>query len=336
MPFEIVRNDITKMYADAIVNSANPMPIIGGSVDLLIHQAAGPELIVARKEIGKINVGDAKLTKAFQLNAKYVIHTVGPAWVDGKHNEFELLQRCYEESLKLADMNQCASIAFPLISTGTYGFPKDKALKIATEVIQNFLNTHEMTVYLVVYDESSFQLSEKLFDKISAYIDRNYIEEHEMKFFSSDINLSMIPAKEEYQPIVSRFEKISIQKKRDWKGLEDQIGETFSVALLRLIDELGKTDVEIYHLANIDRKLFSKIRSNKDYQPSKMTAIALSVALHLNLDETKDLIGRAGFALTKSNLSDIIFMYFIEHKIYDIYEINKVLFFYNLKELGGI
>jgi predicted transcriptional regulator len=146
----------------------------------------------------------------------------------------------------------------------------------------------------------------------------------------------MIPDEEEYKPIVSRFEKISIQKKRDWKGLEDEIGETFSVALLRLIDERGKTDVEIYHLANIDRKLFSKIRSNKDYQPSKMTAIALSVALHLNLDETKDLIGRAGFALTKSNLSDIIFMYFIEHKIYDIYEINKVLFFYNLKELGGI
>ena len=335
MPFEIVRNDITKMYADAIVNSANPMPIIGGSVDLLIHQAAGPELIVARKEIGKINVGDAKLTKAFQLNAKFVIHTVGPAWVDGKHNEFELLQKCYEESLKLAHMNQCASIAFPLISTGTYGFPKDKALKIATEVIQSFLNTHEMTVYLVVYDESSFKLSEKLFDKISAYIDKNYIEEHEMKFFSSDINLSMIPDEEEYQPIVSRSENISIQKKREWKDLSDEIGETFSEALLRLIDERGKKDAEIYHLANIDRKLFSKIRSNKDYQPSKMTAIALSVALHLNLDETKDLIGRAGFALTKSNLSDIIFMYFIEHKIYDIYEINKVLFFYNLKELGG-
>jgi O-acetyl-ADP-ribose deacetylase len=339
MPFEIVRNDIRNMQVDAIVNSANPQPTIGGSVDLLIHEAAGPELIQERKLIGTIHVGESKITPAFQLKAKYVIHTVGPLWIDGKHDEFELLEKCYLESLKLADLNHCASIAFPLISTGTFGFPKDKALRVATDAIQSFLNDHDMMVYLVVYDESSFKLSKKLVDHIRAYIDTNYIEEHELVFESFNRHDAIDSSEDVYRNVpshIKRQEKTSIQKVRDWKGLEDEIGETFSVALLRLIDERGKTDVEIYRQANIDRKLFSKIRSNKDYQPSKMTAIALSVALHLNLDETKDLIGRAGFALTKSNLSDIIFMYFIEHKIYDIYEINKVLFIYNLKEIGSI
>ena len=338
MPLEIVRQDITKMHVDAIVNSANPLPIIGGSLDLLIHQAAGPELLAARKVIGQIQVGSSRITKAFQLHAKHVIHTVGPLWMDGNHHEFDQLRQCYASALALSAENHVESIAFPLISTGTYGFPKDKALDIAIEVIQRFLQDHDLMVYLVVYDESSFQLSNQLFDHIKAYIDINYVEEHEMIFESHNMYSPFIPFEDhiEISRSKNRIDEKSKQKARDWNDLMDEIGETFSEALLRLIDERGKTDVEIYRLANIDRKLFSKIRSNPEYQPSKITAIALSVALHLNLDETKDLIGRAGFALTKSNLSDIIFMYFIEHEIYDICEINMVLFQFNLKEIGSI
>ena len=177
MPFEIIRNDITLMRADAIVNTANPLPIIGGSSDARIHEAAGPELLEARKKIGPIAVGEAAVTPAFRLGAQYVIHTVGPQWRGGGAGEEQLLENCYRSCLALAREHGCASIAFPLISSGTYGFPRDRALQCAIRAISGFLMANEMQVWLVVFHREAYQLSEKLFRGVRSYIDEHYVEE---------------------------------------------------------------------------------------------------------------------------------------------------------------
>jgi O-acetyl-ADP-ribose deacetylase (regulator of RNase III) len=333
MPFEIVRNDITKMKVDAIVNSANPHVDIGRGVDGAIHAAAGPELFEARKKIGDIAVGSAVATPAFRLNATYVIHTVGPLWQGGTEHEIERVHECYKSALKVALEKKCHSVAFPLISTGTYGFPKSKALQIAISVISEFLLLNDMKVYLVVYDLTSYSLSEKLFSTVTQFIDDNYLEEHAQNFradlFSENLNVL-------YRDIekVKGIESYPLMSERCLDDLMAELEETFSQSLLRKIGEKGKTDVEIYKKANLDRKLFSKIRSNKDYRPSKVTAIAFALALELNLDETKDLIGRAGFALSHSNKFDVIIEYFIEQKNYDVFEINEVLFAFDQILLG--
>ena len=338
MPFEIVRNDITKMKVDAIVNSANPHAFVGTGVDGAIHEAAGPELLEARKLIGDIHVGSAAITPAFKLNAKYVIHTVGPIWRGGTEHEIESVKNCYKNSLKLALEKKCESIAFPLISTGTHGFPKSEALQIAISVISEFLLIHDMKVFLVVYDRTSFSLSEKLFSAVKEYIDDNYIDEHP-KYNQNFLNrqerdnhqdkpsASIIQAKE-------MFESLRLKPRRSLDDLMDELEETFSQSLLRLIDQKGKTDVEVYRKANVDRKLFSKIRSNINYKPSKVTAIAFAIALELSLDETKDLIGRAGFALSHCSQFDVIIEYFIKQKNYNVYEINEVLFEFDQVLLG--
>ena len=319
MPLSIVRNDIAKMDVDVIVNSANPKPIVGAGVDGAIYKAAGNQLLEARKEIGNIACGQAFITPGYNLNAKYVIHTVGPM-----HNQDQveqLLQDCYYHSLLLAKEHECESIAFPLISTGVYGVDKSIALQIAMQTIQKFLLENEMMVYLVVYDKESYQLSNKLYKDIESYIDERYIDTHKSyrnRIESVECERMMAPM------LMSSLEEVI-----------DKVDDTFSEYLFRLIDKKGMKDPEVYKKANMDRRHFSKIRSNKYYQPSKLTAISLAFALELNLDDTKDLLLKAGYALSHSSKLDIIVEYFINHENYDIYELNEVLFKFTETTLGG-
>ena len=337
MPLEIIRNDIAKVHADAIVNSANPSLLGGGGADGAIHQAAGPDLLVECRTLGGCKVGQAKITKGYTLPARYIIHTVGPVWHDGKNNEEKLLADCYANSLALAKEYHLESIAFPLISSGTFGYPKDRALKTAISVIGDFLLKNEMTVYLVVFDKTSFALSEKLFSSIAQYIDDNYIEEH---LDTNRIRIAERRLLEEY--CIERSMSLSIEapapaekRKRSLDDVVNHMDETFSQRLLRLIDENGMTDTETYKKANIDRKLFSKIRNDINYKPSKPTAIAFAIALKLNLDETKDLLLKSGFALSHSSKFDIIIQYFIEDGNYNIFEINEALFAFDQNLLGA-
>ena len=334
MPLEIVRNDITKMQVDAIVNTANPKPIVGGGVDRAIHKAAGAELLVARKKIGVIATGKAEVTPAYGLHAKFVIHTVGPVWQDGGHGERELLADCYANSLKLAAENGCSSIAFPLISAGVFGCPSEIAIAVATQAIRDFLADHDMDVYLVVFDHKAFKISSSLFEDVQSFIDERYIEKCLAEEYRGDMRerRTFFEAPEEGFLDIPQWMRKS--KERSLEDLLDEIDATFSEALLRLIDAKGKTDPEVYKRANVDRKLFSKIRNNPAYKPSKATALAFAVALELNLDETKDFIGRAGYALSHSSKSDIIVEYFIQHGEFDIITINETLFAFEQPLLG--
>ncbi len=322
MPFEIVRNDIVNMKVDAIVNTANPRPIIGAGTDKAVHDKAGARLLLARKEIGNIAVGEAAITPAFDLDANYVIHTAGPIWKDGRSGEEELLASCFRNSLGIAKKKACESIAFPLISTGSYGFPKPLALQIAVREISSFLMENEMQVYLVVFEKQSFELSEKLFKSVSSYIDANYV--------SDKMNLEYGTSKlrrRDYEEMLLHESSYEITSKMlNLDGMLNNLDRGFSETLLDLIDRTGKKDSEIYKKANVDRKLFSKIRTNADYRPSKTTAIAFAIALELNIDETNDLLSKAGFALSQSSKFDVIVRYFIENKKYDIFELNSVLF----------
>ena len=322
MPFEIVRNDIVNMKVDAIVNTANPRPIIGAGTDKAVHDKAGARLLLARKEIGNIAVGEAAITPAFDLDANYVIHTAGPIWKDGRSGEEDLLASCFRNSLGIAKKKACESIAFPLISTGSYGFPKPLALQIAVREISSFLMENEMQVYLVVFEKQSFELSEKLFKSVSSYIDANYV--------SDKMNLEYGTSKLrrfDYEEMLLRESSYEITSKMpNLDGMLNNLDKGFSETLLALIDRTGEKDSEIYKKANVDRKLFSKIRNNADYRPSKTTAIAFAIALELSMDETDDLLARAGIALSQSNKFDVIVRYFIENKKYDIFELNSVLF----------
>ena len=339
MPLEIVRNDITKMQVDAIVNTANPRPIVGGGVDRAIHKAAGTELLDARKKIGDIATGKAAITSAFNLHARFVIHTVGPVWQDGEHGERELLSNCYDNSLQLAAENGCGSIAFPLISAGVFGCPSEVAIAVATQAIREFLTDHDMDVYLVVFDHKAFKISSSLFDDVKSFIDEMYIEELLDEEYRGDYRdrrrnfetVGQPPAEDAYIDIPMWMSK---PKERSLEDLLNEVDDTFSEALLRLIDAKGKTDPEVYKKANVDRKLFSKIRNNPAYKPSKSTALAFAVALELNLDETKDFIGRAGYALSHSSKTDIIVEYFIQRSEFDIITINETLFAFEQPLLG--
>lgn len=322
MPFEIVRNDIVNMKVDAIVNTANPRPIIGAGTDKAVHDKAGARLLLARKEIGNIAVGEAAITPAFDLNARYVIHTAGPIWRDGKSSEEALLASCFKNSLRLAKEKECESIAFPLISTGSYGFPKPLALKIAVREISSFLMENEMQIYLVVFEKQSFELSEKLFKSISSYIDENYVSEK----INAEYKMSNLRSYELLFEASDTPRYGTICSNPNLDGMLENLDKGFSETLLALIDRTGKKDSEIYKRANVDRKLFSKIRNNVNYKPSKATALAFAIALELDLDETSDLLSRAGYALSQSSKFDVIVRYFIENKKYDIFEINSALF----------
>lgn len=329
MPFTIIRNDITKVSADAVVNAANNSLLGGGGVDGAIHRAAGPGLLRECRTLGGCETGQAKITKGYDMPCKYIIHTVGPIWQGGTCGEKELLYSCYKNSLLLAKEQGCASVAFPLISSGIYGYPKDKALEVATSAISDFLSDNEMDITLVVFDKNAVSVSEKLLKNIRKYIDDNYAEEHSdfegrsRSFFGGQklrrSALKAVTMCEEPCTAPISFEDMD---------------ETFSQALLRMIDEKGLTDVQVYKKANIDRRLFSKIRSDADYRPKKQTAISFAIALELDLDETERLLEKAGYTLSNSIKFDVIIKYFIENKMYDIFEINETLFAFDQSLIG--
>ena len=330
MPLHIVRNDITTMKVDAIVNAANESLLGGGGVDGAIHRAAGPELLAECRGLGGCKTGQAKITRGYRLPAKYVIHAVGPVWQGGGHGERELLAGAYRASLELALVNGCRTVGFPLISAGAYGYPKDRALKTAVDVIGDFLLVHDMTVYLVIFDRAAFSIGEKLFADIAAYIDDRYVEEHTDRR-EEQYRRAMAFAAEAPPPCASACPSVPV-------SLDEALGrldESFSQMLLRKIDEKGMTGAQCYKKANIDRKLFSKIRSDAHYRPSKPTAMAFAVALELPLDEARELLEKAGFAFSHASKFDIIVEYFIAHRNYNIFEINEALFAFDQSLLGG-
>ena len=345
MPFEIVRNDIVNMRVDAIVNTANPNPVIGSGTDAGIHAKAGPGLLAERQKIGRISVGHAAITPAFELDARYVIHTVGPLWQGGQHQERELLLQCYTSSLKLAWDNGCTSIAFPLISTGNYGFPKDQALQIAIQAFSTFLMDHEMQIYLVVFNRNAFELSEKLFRGVSSYIDENYVAAKEKAQYAPQDRRWGFPTfrrmdsapYDAHETMVLPEASVSCPMPAAAPSLDEMLANTdagFTETLLKLIDKTGKKDSQIYKKANITKQHFSKIRNNPNYKPTKSTAVAFAIALELDLDETKDLIGRAGYALNNNSKFDVIITYFIREKHYDLFDINAALFKFDQSLLG--
>ena len=379
MPFQIIRNDITQVKADVIVNTANPKPMIGAGTDAAIYAAAGAEKLLAkRRKIGEIAPGSAAVTPAFHLQAKHIIHTVGPVWMGGTHGEREILRACYANSLALAVELSAKSIAFPLIASGVYGFPKDEALNIALAEIGRFLLNHEMKVILVVFDRNAFELSEKLVGEIDAYIDDHgvaAVEDAEFGIFPDAREQRRMEAmksarrpsetvwglpdnacpREERKTSsvrpVNAHPAISVQEDASAKdfamplmpmaaediSLDETLrhaGETFQQRLLQLIDRSGMTDAAVYKKANIDRRVFSKIRSRKDYKPKKVTAVAFAIALELDMETMKDLLSRAGFAFSPSDRFDLIISYFVSRHNYDLFEINAALFKYDQPILG--
>ena len=340
MPFEIVRNDITNMRVDAIVNTANPRPVVGPGVDSAIHAAAGPQLLMERQRIGRIAVGSAEITAAYGLDAKYVIHTVGPVWDGGSYGEEALLRNCYDNSLKLALEHNCQSIAFPLISSGNYGFPKDNALQIAISAFRTFLLEHEMQIYLVVFDHKAFKLSEQLFQGVASYIDQNYVDTCEQSVYgvAEEIRRSRGRRRRDMEICEDRMAvpcaPMATAKATSLEDMLKQADAGFTETLLKLIDQTGKKDSEIYKKALLTKQHFSKIRNNPNYKPTKPTAIALALALELDLEATKDLIGRAGYALTNSSKFDLIIRYFIEQGNYNVVEINIALYEFDQPLLG--
>ena len=329
MPLEIVRNDITKMKVDAIVNAANETLLGGGGVDGCIHRAAGPELLAECRTLGGCKTGDAKITKAYRLPCQYVIHTVGPVWNGGSHGERELLVSCYRTSLALAKEHGCETVAFPLISSGVFGYPKDQALRVAVDAISEFLAENDMTVYIVIFDRAVYQIGNKLFADIAAYIDDHYVDAHTDSRRARMRRMGVVESR-----MLTAYEDAPMAA----SGLDEALAhldDGFSETLLKLIDRSGKKDAEVYKKANVDRKLFSKIRNNPDYKPSKPTAVAFAIALELSLPETRDLIARAGYALSPSSKFDVIVEYFIMQRDYDIFKINEALFAFDQSLLGA-
>lgn len=356
MPFKIIRNDITNVKADIIVNTANPMPVYGGGTDQAIYMAAGiEELLAERKKIGDIERGNIAVTPAFALNAKYLIHTVGPVWEGGQQGEFEILENCYIKSLEKCAELGCESIAFPLISTGVYGFPKDIALQIAVSVFSKFLLEHEIQIILVVFDKKSFQLSGKIVGEIDSYIDAHYVKRQRKSEYSRRILSRCIECEPEYEEDfleerMSRYcEEEFLEECDMMQSLEepimqapmmsledelDNIGMSFHDKLFELIDRAGIDNKDVWKQANLDRKHFSKIQCDVNYHPKKKTVMALCIALRLDLDEAKDLMARADWAFSPSSKVDLIVQKAIIDKQYDIMQLNVTLFKYTNEILG--
>ena len=355
MPFQIIRNDLTKMQVDAIVNTTNPDPSVGYGVDMGIHQTAGPDLLIARKTLGTIPVGGAGITNGYNLPAKHVIHTVCPVWQGGDKGEVRLLRRAYTRCLEIAAKAKCKSVAFPLMSAGNHGFPKTVALQTAVDAISAFLMKHEMMVYMVVFSREAVAVSEKLFQSVESYIDEHYIRQKTLEEYGYGDDDTVECKQIRPTPQRRRMRNIRLQERTmpmepceampmaagsfsmdDLHDLLERTDDGFSPTLLKLIDRSGKNDVEVYKKANIDRKLFSKIRSNPNYQPSKPTVLAFAIALELDLQETEMLLSRAGLALSHANKQDIVVEFFIKNKNFDIHELNSVLFALDLTPLGNV
>ena len=327
MPLLIIRDDITRLDVDAIVNAANNSLLGGGGVDGAIHRAAGPSLLEECRTLHGCDTGDAKITRGYNLKARYVIHTVGPIWHGGTHGEKELLTSCYRRSLELAVSHDCSTVAFPMISAGVYGYPFNQALNVAVDTISGFLNAsdNDMTVYLVIFSRRDYRIDESLMSDVTKFIDGKTPASKRNFMFSGAARAS---SKE------TVFECCDAAASPVDDYIDSRIDESFTQMLLRKIDEKGMTDVECYKKANVDRKLFSKIRSNKDYHPRKRTALGFAVSLKLDLEETKALLMKAGYALSDSNKGDLVVEYFITHDIYDINKINEVLFAMDQEIIG--
>ena len=346
------------MEVDAIVNAANSSLLGGGGVDGAIHRAAGPGLLEECRTLGGCPTGEARVTGGYRLPCRWVIHTVGPVWQGGTAGEPQLLAACYRNALALALEKGCETVAFPLISSGVYGYPKDKALRVAMDAVGEFLSQQEMTVYLVIFDRESFRTGRKLFEDIARFIDDRYVEEHSndaqerrrQELFAAAPAPSAPAVKGRKKllahlrpnaaPLPPEPAQLAEQELSPTGGLSleelvAQLDESFAQMLLRLIDRSGMTDAQCYKKANIDRKLFSKIRSNPHYRPSKATVLAFAIALELDLDQTKELLQKAGFALSHSNIADLIVEYFILNGNYNIMEINESLFAFDQNLLGS-
>ena len=346
MPLQIIRQDITKMRVDAIVNTTNEEMVGYSGVDLAVHEGAGPLLDAECAKLAPLGLGTAKITKGYNLDAKYIIHTSGPVWNGGLVGESIILKSCYIESLKLAVANGCSSVAFPLISSGTYGYPKDQVLKFAIQVITEFLFDHELMVYICVFDRTSYEFSKKLFSEIREVIDDDYVEDYEdpefadVRAFEATILAEEMCRDEEYvdaapkmmTPCKAETSSVAGKSLHEYMKAMDK---SFAYKLFDLIDERGMTDVECYKKANVDKKTFSKIKCNpQTYKPSKQTAVAFAIALKLDLDETQDLLASAGLTLSRSFTFDKIIRYFIQKEVYDIFEINEALFEFDQMLLG--
>lgn len=336
MPFNIIRQDITKLQVDAIVNAANTDLQMGGGVCSAIFKAAGAaQLQAACDELAPIKVGEAVITPGFNLPAKFIIHAAGPVYRDGKRGEEKLLRAAYLNALQRAIENNCESIAFPLISSGVYRYPKREALWVATSAIQNFLGDNDLDVTLVVFDKSAFSVSKELLGAVESYIDGHYIDTYDYRRRRALLDVEQEALFRADEDLGKYSKSFYPEMAAPLDQLIGNLDEPFSQTLLRIIDAKGKTDVEVYKRANLDRKLFSKIRSNKGYMPSKRTVIALAVALELSLDETDNLLRRAGYALSHAVMFDVIVEYFIMSGKHDVFEINEVLFKYDQPLLGG-
>lgn len=333
MPLHIIRQDIIRLECDAIVNATNNSLLGDGGVDGTIHKIAGDKLLEECKMLGGCDTGDAKITKGYNLPCKYVIHTVGPVWQGGEFGEKELLESCYKKALTLAKENNCETVAFPLISSGIYGYPKEKALSVAVATISEFLFDNEMTVYIVVFDKESYQISEELFDDVQEYIDDNYVDKNadycaynRRRRIRSECNFD-----------VGAFPLEGKALMPSGMSLEDmlsKIDDNFSVTLLKLIDVKGITDVECYKKANVSKQTWYKIMNERGYKPSKNTVICFAIALELSLEETKHLLSTVGFTLSKSSKFDIIIEYFLLNEEYNIFTINETLFKFDQVCLG--
>lgn len=349
MPYEIIRQDITKMQVDAIVDPTDYMYSGSGGTDARIHFAAGPELRTACDALPLLKEGEVAVTGGFRLLCKYIIHTFGPVWQGGAFDERKKLASCYRNALHAAYERECESIAFPLISSGTFGFPKDKVLRIALDTITSFLMSHDMMVYLLVYDKTSYEISKKLQKDIDAFIDEHYIDCHRLSF--DPYTYTYIPKKPADTGTAGKEQKAQVAashtetpmtpvfqtvKPLSLDAMMAKKHESFSDALLRLITESDMSDAECYKKANITKQHFSKIRSNTHYQPTKQTVFAFAVVLKLSLDETKKLLEKAGLAMNPNEKTDVIMEYFISSRKYDLNEINEVLYQYDQKCLGNI
>ena len=341
MPLQIIRQDITKMRVDAIVNTANEEMVGYSGVDLAIHTIAGAELDAECAKLAPLGLGQAKLSGAYGLPCKYVIHTSGPVWRGGLVGESIILRSCYIESLKLAVKSGCRSIAFPLISSGVYGYPKEQVLKFAIQTITEFLFDHELTVYICVFDKESYSFSQKLFSDIQEFINDEYVDEHDEDFYEVfDGSVDEMPMAKCIQApmcadaMMPRKRETSSAAGKSLREYMKQMDRSFQEMLFDLIDESGMTDVECYKKANVDKRTFSKIKSNKDYKPSKQTVIAFAISLQLDMDTTQELLATAGFTLSRSKVFDKIIRYFIHNGNYDIFEINEALFEFDQQLLG--
>lgn len=335
MPLTFVRNDITKMAVDAIVNAANQSLLGGGGVDGAIHRAAGPELLEECRNLNGCGTGEAKITKGYRLPAKYVIHTVGPVYKDGLHGEPQLLRSCYRESMRLAAKNGCTSIAFPLISAGVYGYPREEAVRIAAETIAEELEENEMEAYLVFFDKGSLAAGKELHADIQAFIDDNYAAgalEEDRRRGRNSLHFSEALRPPFYEEEICS--SVSAAPGKQLSDLTKELDESFQQMLMRKIAESGKKPSDIYHRANISKAHFSKINCDEHYKPTKKTVCAFAIALELSLDETKELLMKAGFALSHSSLFDVIIEYFIRNGNYDIFAVNEALFDYDQELLG--